>query len=356
MANDTLASGVVLWGAPSAGQGGLYPRSHKTKVRRDGTPKYGDPIRLELPEPLFTTAEHKAILRAFARRSNRGQVASPTSRPLTGQVYGACGQSYYGVTIKGKAPVMRCTGRRHLLGDDKCSCKQVAYEPLEARVWDAVVGLLSDPARLEAMARQYLELPSEVGDGTQDATLLAAVERQIVKLEQAQSNAARELLLAHNPAPIRTALAQIEQDLIGLRERREGYRALSVSVQQRGEALRDLAALAERARGNLERMSPENRHEVYRILRVRVEMGEIVTDENRTAQPAYLSISGILDPRMWGDEGQDGGSNGGNGDGGPRSSPSFHPVGDGLVASTPTNGGDGSGRLRRTSRRHHAQR
>lgn len=123
VANPTLASGVVTWGATPQGQGGMYPRSHKTKVRRDGTPRYGDPIRLVLPEPPFTQAEHRAILRALARRSNRGKATSPVSRALTGQVYGACGKPYYGVTIKGKAPVMRCTGRRHLLGEEKCTCR-----------------------------------------------------------------------------------------------------------------------------------------------------------------------------------------------------------------------------------------
>lgn len=355
LANETLASGLVVWGAAAPGQSGYLQRSHKTKVRRDGTPKYGDPIRVQLPEPPLTVAEHKAILRALARRSNRDKVASPVSRPLTGQVFGACGEAYYGVTIKGKAPVMRCTGRRHLLGDAKCSCKQVAYEPLEARVWAAVSGFLTDPARLEQMARQYLELPAEAGDGSQDATLLAAVERQIAKLETAQANAARELILADNPAPIREALAQVELDLAGLRERREGYRALAVSVQERGEALRDLAALADRARGNLHRLTEEQRREVYRILRVRVQMtGEVVTDERRVTHPEGLSVSGVLDPRLWGDEGQEGGSEGGNGNGGPRPLPSFPAPSGGDVPSTPANGADGRRCLRRTARGHHA--
>lgn len=341
LANETLATGVVMWGAPAPGQGGYLQRSHKTKVKRDGTPKYGDPIRVELPDPPLSPAEHKSIMRALARRSNRDQVASPVSRPLTGQVFGACGQAYYGVTIKGKAPVMRCTGRRHSLGDAKCSCKQVAWEPLEARVWAAVSEFLSDPARLEQMARQYLELPAEAGDGSQDATLLAAVERQIAKLETAQANAARELILAENPAPIRAALAQVEQDLAGLRERREGYRALAVSVQEQGEALRDLAALAERARGNLARMGEDQRREVYRILRVRVQMtGDVLTDERRVAHPEGLTVSGILDPRLWGDEGQEGGSAGGNRDGGPRPLPSFPAPSGGAVPSTSANGED----------------
>ncbi|WP_210422814.1 recombinase family protein [Cryobacterium sp. BB307] len=322
LANPSLASGVVMWGAAAQGQSGFYPRSHKTKVRRDGTPKYGAPIRIELDEPPFTPAEHRSITRALARRSTRGKAAHAVSRPLTGQVYGECGMSYYGVTIKGKPAVMRCTGRRHLRGDEKCTCKQVAHEPLEARVWGAVSEFLTDPARLEAMARQYLELPTDAGDGVEDSTLLSAVERQITKLEGAQSNVARELLLADNPAPIRAALAEIEQDLAGLRERREGYRALASSVREKGEALRDLAELAERARGNLHLMAEEQRREVYRILRVRVLMaGAVVTDEQRVAHPERLQISGVLDPRLWGDEGRGGGSGGGNQYGGPRPLP-----------------------------------
>ncbi|MTE22664.1 hypothetical protein GJQ66_00205 [Microbacterium sp. ZXX196] len=311
LANETLATGVVVWGAVSGGKSAYYPRGHKTKVKRDGTARWGEAIELQLPDPPFTVAEHRAIMRALVRRSLRGKAVAPVSRPLTGQVYGACGKAYYGVTITGKQPVMRCTGRRHTYGEDKCKCKQVALGPLESRVWAAVVGLLSDPARLEAMARAYLELPDEAGDGSQDATLLAAVERQIAKLEAAQANAARELLLADNPAPIRAALAEVEQDLEGLRERRAGYLALATSVREQGEALRDLAQLAERARGNLQGLSEEQRREVYRILRVKVQMtGEVVSGKDRVARPEGLRISGVIDPRMWGDSGSAGGNGG----------------------------------------------
>src|SRR5690606_4296298 len=142
---------------------------------------------------------------------------------------------------------------------------------------------------------------------------LAAVERQIEKLERAQANAARELLLADNPAPIREALAQVERDLEGLRERREGYRALASSAHAKGEALRDLAALAERACGNLDRLTEDQRRQVYEILRIKVQMtGEIKADAHRVAHPEGLSVSGVLDPRLWGDEGRGGGSGGGN--------------------------------------------
>ena len=69
----------------------------------------------------------------------------------------------------------------------------------------------------------------------------------------------------------------------------------------------------------LDQMTDEQRREVYRILRVRVQMtGEVVADERRVAQPEGLSVSGVLDPRLWGDESQGGGSEGGNGRGGPR--------------------------------------
>ena len=85
-------------------------------------------------------------------------------------------------------------------------------------------------------------------------------------------------------------------------------------MQEQGEALRDLAALAELARGNLDQMTEEQRREVYRILRVRVQMtGAIVSGTERVAQPEGLAISGIPDPRMWDEEGQDGGSARGNG-------------------------------------------
>ncbi len=335
LANPTLHTAKVIWGSPESGS--IYKRSHHTKLDKSGKPVYGDPIELILPEPPLTAAQHQGVMRALGRRSTRGQATAPTTQLLSTRVVGGCGKHYIGVTISNKDyNVYRCSGRKHLNGSNKCTCKQIQAQAIDARVWAEVVALLGDLPRLEMMARLWLEVP-EQADNSMDEKVISGIESQIAKLERGRLNAARELLLADNPEPVREALAAIESELIELQNRRAAYAALQRSATDKAEKLTDLVRLAERATGRLRNMAPELRREVVEILDLRVTIGEVTNSEPETVQ-----ISGKIDPRLFGD-----GTN--------TSAESVSPLPSSPVTGNQRHEDDGSGGFRRASGRDHAE-
>ena len=300
LVNPTLHTGQTVWGGTASGS--VYKRSHHTRLKHDGTPLYGEPIPLTVPDPPFTKAHHQAVLRAFARRSTRGQSQAAVTQMLSIRLYGPCGKPYLGVTLSAKDyDVYRCTGRRHTAGPDKCQCAQVQAQALDARVWSEVERLLGDPDRLEAMARQWLAVPDDTSDD--DAALaVAGIDQQIAKRERAVARATTELLMVDDPEPIRAALRQIEAELSDLRQRKAAYAALAASDLERAERLTDLAELARRARGRLTTMSREQRREVIEILGIEVWMSGPI----RKSEPESITISGHIDPRMFAEKPADG--------------------------------------------------
>ena len=312
LGNDVHWNGKVVFGAPN--QSGKYARSHKTKLDWQGKPVYGDPIELTLPEPPLTKAEYQAVRRALARREQSNPAAA-RSQMLTMRLFGECGKPYYGVSLKDKPfDTYRCTGNRHGRAE-KCGCKQVQVQDLDERVWSVVADFLSDPARLEAAARAWLDLPDEADENGAEA--IAGIDKRIRELERGQANAARELLLSDTPDLLRAALADIGRELATLKERRAAYDAFRAQATAKAQQISDLAALAERARGRLATMPQEARREVCEILGIRVQMeGGIVSGKDRVARPARLVVTGSIDPRLsFGEDGgaADGGSGGGPG-------------------------------------------
>lgn len=293
LVNPTLYTGQTVWGGTASGS--VYKRSHHTRLKHDGTPLYGEPIPLAVPDPPFTKAQHQAVMRAFARRSTRGQSQAAVTQMLSIRLYGACGKPYLGVSLSTKDfDVYRCTGRRHTKGPNKCQCPQVQVQALDARVWGEVERLLGDPERLESMARQWLAVP----EGTSDddaAEQTAGIEQQIEKRLRARGRAAEELLLADDPEPIRAALRKVESELADLQQRRAAFAALSASNVQRAARLTDLVELARRARGRLSTMNREQRREVIEILGIEVTMSGPI----RKSKPESITITGHIDPRMF---------------------------------------------------------
>ncbi|MCM3614608.1 recombinase family protein [Microbacterium enclense] len=297
--NATNATGKVIWGAPKASEAGGQ-RRHKAKVDRQGNPVHGGAVEVDLGNPTFTVAQHRSVVRALERRIT-GTAAKPAvSRLLTGRVFSTEGHAMYAVNLPREAweGAYRCSKRRASAGDDRCTCSQLRAKPIEDTVWAAVAELLGDPARLEQAARLYLALPDDNSDSEADARALAGVEAEVGKLERALTRAERGVLMADTADDERRQQAMVSElkgELTAARERFTGYLALVSSAEARGQALQDVAALAERARGRLQTMGAAERAEVVRILRVSVVVGgEVTAGEAQT-----LVISGVVDPRLW---------------------------------------------------------
>lgn len=183
--NPTLATGKVMWGLPKTSEGGGQ-RNHKAKLNRDGTPKWGEPVEIDLGQPVFTMQEHRALVRALERRSTGAVANPPVSRLLTGRVFTSEGHTMCGVNLPREAwkGAYRCGTRRQSAGANGCSCPQLRALPVEERVWAEVARVLSDPARLEAAARAWLALPEEGGDTEADQRALDGVRAEVDRFER----------------------------------------------------------------------------------------------------------------------------------------------------------------------------
>jgi site-specific DNA recombinase len=300
LTNPTLYTGKSWWGAKESGA--LYPRSHHTRLDRNGEPVHGDPIEIVLPEPPLTLAQHRAIIRAIERRSTRGKSATAKSQMLTTRIVGACGQHYIGVSLKEKDDIYRCSGRKHIKGADKCSCKQVNGPTIDARVWAEVVGLLGSPERLEAMARQWLEVPEDA-DLDDVAPVIARLDKEIASTRRALERARTAQFKAEDPDEQETWVEKFRAELADLTDRRSGYAAMQAATVAKAERLTDLAQLAARAAGRLESLPESARREIIEILDIRVSMiGEVVTRmPERISEPEGIRIRGRIDPRLFGD-------------------------------------------------------
>lgn len=308
--NSVLCDGVRVWGTPGAERGGRH-----TRMDRNGKPVHGDPVVTVLPDPPLSRDEFEAVVAALTRRGNGRPRTGTTSRELTGRLYGDCGRHYTGVRLShADRFVYRCTGRRHRgVGAPRCSCPQVDATTVEDAVWEQVVALLSNPARLRSLAGEWLALAGAGEDSTADLEF-ERLAKQVARLERAKINAAREVLLADDPKPYRAALAQVEQELASLQPRLDAATAAREDAAARAERLTDLASLAARAAQRLPSMSHEQRARVLVLLDVKVTMRGVVR-----GVPQVVEVTGRVDPRLFGPGDEDGSGGGGGqpgGDGG----------------------------------------
>ncbi len=303
--NPTLYTGTVLWGAAETGS--LYKRSHHTRLDRNGQPVYGTPIELTLPEPPLTRTQHRTVRRVIERRSTRNTASAPQTQLMSTRLVGACGKHYIGVSLANKDyDVYRCSGRRHTNGPEKCTCKQVRAQTLDARVWGEIARLLGDPSRLEAMARRWLELPDE--SSLDDvAPIITKLDREIERKSRALSRARDDMYEADDPSEHTERIERFSVELAGLKQRMSGYAAMVSDAAAKQERMTDLVRLAERARGRLETLPVAARREIVEILDIRVSMiGDVVICQpDRVSEPEGIRITGVIDPRLF-DDGSDG--------------------------------------------------
>jgi DNA invertase Pin-like site-specific DNA recombinase len=301
LANPALYTGKSVWGAKESGT--FYKRSHHTRLDRDGEPLHGKQIEITLPEPPLTKTQHRSIVRAIERRSTRGKSATAKTQMLSTRLVGACGKHYIGVSLSAKDyDVYRCSGRKHINGPDKCECKQVRADTLDTRVWDEIKSLFGSPERLEGMAREWLAI-GEDGDLMDYTAIVARLDQEIERKRRALTRAVDAQFDADDPAEHDDRIARFRSELSGLVQRREAHAALVHQQQEQTERVTDLVALAERARGRLETMPDEARREIVEILDIRVSMiGDIaVRLPERVSEPERVRITGIIDPRLFGD-------------------------------------------------------
>lgn len=164
----------------------------------------------------------------------------------------------------------RCTKLNNRYGDCP-NRKNHRADNLEPRVWEFVSGLLKNPERLRAGLEEMIERERQGMRGDPDreakawADKLVEVERQRARAQDAYLAGAFEV-------------DELQTRLAALEETRETARrelaTLEVRREQMAELERDRDALLERYAGMMpeaiDALTPEVRHRIYKLLRIRV--------------------------------------------------------------------------------------
>jgi recombinase-like zinc beta ribbon protein len=191
-------------------------------------------------------------------------------------------------------------------GKDGCSSERVRTnhraEEVEQRVWEFVSDLMKDPEQLEADLERMIELEKQAAHGDPEREAKAWLD----KLAEVDAERRGYIKLAARgtitDAELDEALAELEEtrstaehELASLQHRQEAIEALE---RDKEALLEYYASIAPEA---LDSLTPEERHHLYRMLRLEVVVrldanlevsgvfGEGVPLSNRELVPKYLA-------------------------------------------------------------------
>jgi site-specific DNA recombinase len=184
---------------------------------------------------------------------------------------GGCGRAMLTNSIKARnLHYYRCATRRDN-GKEACNVSNRRADHLEAEVWESVRAILSDPERLRADLDAMIEMKRQASrnDPTEEINhwlkVLADADEKRAKYQRAYAADVMTL------ADLKARLAELEQECqIAERE----LESLRLREQEIADLERDRDALLESYAGAsedaLDALTPEQRHNLYKSLRIGV--------------------------------------------------------------------------------------
>lgn len=252
--SETLLEGYTTYRKTNRGD-----RKNSTKLYEDGTPVYGEPVRLAVP-PILTPDRRELLkeilgLTAFRRKRSKNRVY-----PLSGRIIGGCGKGLVG---GGRALEVsyRCSGK-------SCGDGYLPAEPLEEAVWGEVCKLLTNRERLEALAQGWVE--SLPGDVEKYRKRQERLTRDIEKQRSLIDRSVPEYIRAGmNPAIAAAAVATLEEELNRLVLQQEEVNHWLAAHEETRIRVESLAGLARLAQGRLREMPLDGQAEILEMLNIR---------------------------------------------------------------------------------------
>lgn len=258
-----------------------------------GTWTWGKPGQQSVPQPITQAVEpildpeRFAALRAWldataSSRGNRGE------HPLSGRLLCACGATMYGMSRAGRKRRYHCS---HAKPDPRrtgtCDQPTVLADAADDAVWGEVVGLLADPDRLMAMARERLGMLHDAQEVTADALgdADAAVDRAQAALSRA---VARCIALGLDDATTAATVAHLRAEHLAAVEHRQTVAAIRQEATRARERMTTAQRLAEVARDRLVSADATLRAKVLGLLDVRA---QIVSHDGRDI---HLRVTGSV--------------------------------------------------------------
>ncbi|MFJ8477964.1 recombinase family protein [Kitasatospora sp. NPDC094011] len=248
----------------------IFRGDHAMK-HADGLPVWGEAVVIALPRIL--TRDEAADLRRTASTRSPAVLRGRSVYPLSGRLIALCSAPYTGFSQEsapGGHRYYRCSGKSEKVpGRAVCGCSHIDAEAVEQRVWAEVVSLLSDSARLEELAAEWVGMAS--GDQTAHAHRIAELDKQIDEMKSAIAS----VLVAtakqgQSPDVIQAATRVLNEELQQLEGLRAEAAVWLAEVEEADRRACDLVALAGMAQSQLVKMGPVERCEILGLLDVRV--------------------------------------------------------------------------------------
>ncbi len=268
-------------------------RTRLDRGQWDGTWTWGKPGQQSVPVPItqavepVLTPQRSAALRAWldataSSRGNRGE------HPLSGRLLCACGATMYGMTRAGRKRRYHCS---HAKPDPRrtgtCDQPTVLADAADDAVWAEVVGLLADPDRLMAMARERLGMLHDAQEVAADA--LGDADATVERTQAALSRAvARCIALGLDDATTAATVAHLRAEHLAAVEHRQTVAAIRQEATQAQERMTTAQRLAEVARDRLVSADATLRGKVLGLLDVRA---QVVSHDGRDL---HLRVTGSV--------------------------------------------------------------
>ncbi|MEU9190637.1 recombinase family protein [Streptomyces sp. NPDC048484] len=241
-------------------------RKKATRLYEDGTPVYGEPVRIAVPQ-ILTPGRTDELKAALKKRSTNKPRKPARIYSLSGHIASDCGQVYVGGGRTGQR-AYRCQGN----SSDKsgCGCTNLDATEIENAVWSRVTVLLADDAGLRALAdREVVSLP---GDRDKYLERQERLATSIEKQEKLIEDAVPEYLKAGmEPAVAAAAVKKLQEEVEGWRKQLEEVQHwLTEYEQTRARA----NAVVSFVRSSPERLDAAETAEIFDMFRIVVLPGK----------------------------------------------------------------------------------
>ncbi|MER5938508.1 recombinase family protein [Streptomyces sp. NPDC001928] len=161
-------------------------RKKTTKLFEDGTPVYGKPVRIAVPQ-ILTPSRNKELKAALKKRSLKQPQNAAQIYSLSGHIASGCGKVYVGGgRVENRS--YYCQGQRPevVMENGKavkkpgCDCTNLDAAEVEKAVWSKVTELLRDEGRLKTLADRWVKpLPGDRDKyAEREQSLTASIEKQ----------------------------------------------------------------------------------------------------------------------------------------------------------------------------------
>jgi DNA invertase Pin-like site-specific DNA recombinase len=251
------------------------------QIGPDGNPVWGESITMALP-PMFTPDE-VAEFRATKPARTYTYPVNTRVYPMSGLLISPCGKHYVGSTpVESESSHYVCSGKQpEYAGAGGCSCSQVWAEGVEEWAWGNVCALLGDRDRLLALADEWAgeaakqqvdystrlaSLDQKIAEQNDTIDLMTGVTAKQVT-RQGLTGKAAEAAVERKLLPFYSELEQLQSERADV----ELWQSEAQGADQRAK---DLHALAQSARGRLEKSTKDQQSEWLALLDIKVKVLE----------------------------------------------------------------------------------